>query len=568
MRWYEFNNGPLRALKVLLDSPLDFDPVDYIDRTYGSSVNEVDENTVRMAHFYNDVRKGLFQKVGAVSFFLSNTSKIDFENYKHTDFPLSHEFSNDKRSNEKYFEALAVRTCDSVNAKIDRLLESFAIESCEGKSYKTELNEFISFYFLSEALFFVLVGMALVEFDNDRLIVKPESKERVRELHRKWFANFWEESSSMASIGYFDLIPQGSENEKVFSHVISILGQGLRDKVFSIPADELPKKLSHLESVQWISRICNLTALCMWCQLKNDMEEAPYYLIRKLGISDNDINQLLSVMKKRSQPDRVFSRTSKGLRIENPSITHQLRVILNDMANYLSENKLNHILGDFFEKKYVCQYFLKDELRGMYKVHSGFLPHEVKDDELKPDVDLILEDLRRKKFYFIQVKYLRIGGKAYISGDLDHLVSGKLSKGVKQLVDAKKAMRVEKISEVLEKKGLHDCNGNNSFFLLIHNISNFDFCVWPSGIVSYEWNSVRNLFKDGEINFGHSKSAPLRWNHKQPLPIERPDDVIDFLMNNGPAAHLGGASSLFEADHVVATTRFGNTELCCYGLGL
>jgi hypothetical protein len=63
------------------------------------------------------------------------------------------------------------------------------------------------------------------------------------------------------------------------------------------------------------------------------------------------------------------------------------------------------------------------------------LAHEVIDSSLIPDVVLIVEDLRGNKFYFIQVKYLRVGGKSYISGDLDHIVSGKLSKGVKKLVD-------------------------------------------------------------------------------------------------------------------------------------
>ncbi len=554
---------------MLLDSPLEFDPVDYINRTYGSNVDKINQNMLRLAHFYNDARKGLFPKVGAVAFSLANSVKIDIDNYKSTDLPLSHELSEVASLNVNHLEALTIRTCDSVNAQIDRLLESFGIEDCSGKEFSTDLNEFISLYFLSEALFFVLVGMAVVEFDSDRIIIRPESQERIGELHRKWFANFLEERSSMSSIAYFDLLPEGAEKGEYFNQMISLFGQGLRDKVFSIPADGLPSKLTRLESVQWISKICNLAALCMWCQLKTDMNEAPYELIRKLGISNSDIDQLMNLIKKRFQPDRIFSKTAKGLKIENPSITHQLRVVFNDMANIISEGKLNHILGDFFEKECISDYFLKDELRGIYKVHSGLLAHDVEGDELKPDVDLILEDLRRKIFYFVQIKYFRMGGKAYISGDLHHLVSGKLSKGVKQLVDARKAMADGKLFGVLKKRGLHHCDKDNSFFLLIHNITNFDFCVWPSGVVSYEWNSVRNLFKDGEICFGYSKSAPSYWKYHQPLPIERPDDVINILLNNGPLAQfVGGASALFESDHVVTITRFGSTNLFCYGMGL
>ena len=83
---------------------------------------------LRLAHFYNDARKGLFPKVGAVAFSLANSVKIDIDNYKSTDLPLSHELSEVASLNVNHLEALTIRTCDSVNAQIDRLLESFGIE--------------------------------------------------------------------------------------------------------------------------------------------------------------------------------------------------------------------------------------------------------------------------------------------------------------------------------------------------------------------------------------------------------------------------------------------------------
>ncbi|MCY1260399.1 hypothetical protein D9M68_410640 [compost metagenome] len=568
MKWYEFGNGPLRALKVLLESPLDFDPVDFIDRTFSLNADGIAPEALRLAHFYNHVRKGLFPKVGAVPFFLSNSSKIVFGDHRVDTLPLSHELSEGANLFGKAPESLIIRTCDSVNMQVDRLLESFGVNICSGKDLGGELNEFISFYFLSEALFFVLVGVAVVEFDENLIIVKPAGQERVKELHRKWFANHWELLSSIASIAQFDWLPKGADKDEAFGLMISCFGKNLRDKVFSIPAEDLPAKLNRLESVQWISKVCNLAALCMWCQIKNNMDYAPYGLIEKIGVSGSDIDRLMGLIEKRSQPDRIFSRKSQGIKVENPSITNQLRIAINDMANLVSENKLNELLGGFFEKKYVYEYFLREELSDKYKTHPGILAHEVEGGDLNPDVDFILEDLRRNIFYFIQVKYLRIGGKAYIAGDLEHLVSGKLSKGVRQLVDAGKAMNCGKLSKLLSKRGLHNCNKDNSFFLLVHNVSNFDFCVWPSGVISYEWNSLRNLFKDGEATFGHSKSAPNQWRHSQALPVERPDQLISFLMSNGPAAQWGGASSLFETDNVVARARFGNTDRLCCGIGL
>jgi len=306
----------------------------------------------------------------------------------------------------------------------------------------------------------------------------------------------------------------------------------------------------------------------MWCKIKNEMDYAPFELLESIGINRSDIQYLNEFVEKLPQPDRIFSVKAQGVTLNVVSITNQLRIILNDIANAISENKLNQLVGDFFEKEYISTYFLRDEFANNYRVHKGIMAHDVKDEKLKPDVDLIIEDLRRNVFYFVQVKYLRIGGSAYISGDLNHIVSGKLSKGVGQLVDAKLAMESRKLEGVLKKRGLEKCRKENSVFLLIHNISNFDFCVWPSAIVSYEWNSIRNLFKDGEVTFGHSKSEPNLWNHSQPLPIEKPDDLIEFFMKNGPMCQIGNISTLFETDNLVVSTRIGNKELSCRGMGL
>jgi hypothetical protein len=308
--------------------------------------------------------------------------------------------------------------------------------------------------------------------------------------------------------------------------------------------------------------------MCMWCQ-KNDMTHAPYSLLRRMQISKNDVEKIGELLSRYPQPDRIFSFNSKGVRIENASITNQLRIIINDLANEISEKDLNSTLGDFFEKEYLAKYFNTDELKNYYRVHSGILAHEIPDKELKPDVDLIIEDLRREKFYFIQVKYLKIGGKAYITGDLDHLVSGKLTKGLKQIIDAKTAMDTGRLRELLDKRGLTNCTEKNSMFMMVHNINNFDFCLWPSGIISYEWNSIRNLFKDGEIIiYDNNKEDFNVWQSTELLPIENPDELIKKLIEKSPASELGGANTLFDSDHLAVKFPIGDRQVICQGMGL
>jgi hypothetical protein len=363
------------------------------------------------------------------------------------------------------------------------------------------------------------------------------------------------------------MIPKGSEKSPEFDKVMCLFGQIFRDKIFSIPGKDLPSQLNQLESISWINKLCNLVAMCMWCQ-KNDMTHAPYSLLRRMQIAKNDVEKIGELLSRYPQPDRIFSFSSKGVRIENSSLTNQLRIIINDLANEISEKKFNSALGDFFEKEYLAKYFNTDELKKCYRVHSGILAHEVPDKELKPDVDLIVEDLRREKFYFIQVKYLRIGGKAYTSGDLDHLVSGKLTKGLKQIIDAKTAMDKGKLRELLDKRGLINCVETNSIFMMVHNINNFDFCLRPSGIISYEWNSIRNLFKDGEVMYGHSTEALNAWRSTELLPIENPDELIKKLIEKSPASELGEANTLFDSDHLAVKFPIGHRQVICQGMGL
>lgn len=570
MRWYAIANGPLRALKVLLDSPLEFDPEEYIDRTFADTTanEQVSSDLKALASVYNTQRQALFPRIGSIHQALSNTAKINAKDKFEDISPLTHGFSDSSKSS-LYSSTLKNTTCNSVNLQLDRLLENFKVSDCSGQRFNSrDLSDFVTFYLLSEVLFFALTLMADIKIAGNTITISPADKEIESQLRRKWFANYWEEISAASSIAYIDILPQGAERSSNFEDAIYALGLNFRDKIFSIPASSLPSKLEKSVCISWMTKLSNLVTLCIWCQKKNQMQHAPYALLERIQITKKDIEKLSELLGNYSQPDRIFSFQSNGIKIDNPSFTNQLRIIINDLANALSENQLNNMLGDFFEKDYLKKYFSNSELKNHYRVHQGILAHEVLDTELKPDVDLIVEDLRRERFYFIQVKYLKIGGKAYISGDLDHLVSGKLSKGLKQITDAKMAMELGKLDKLLAARDLGRCYKDNSTFMMVHNISNFDFCLWPTGVVSYEWNSLRNLLKDGEVRHGHTQKGTNIWKSSKPLPIENPDSLVDEIINDCPASSLSGANTLFEAANLVVKFSVGNTKIECLGMGL
>ncbi len=566
MIWYGLDNGQLRVLRKMLREPMEFDPVDFIRRTFVKPGSEPSAEVLELAVAYNQLRAKLLGSVGTIHRLLTYSAKLNFQNTTNDSSPLIYEL-NTKQKNEQIDAALKLKLCDGTNAQLDRILDSFNVKECYGTGHSKELHEVVKLYFFSEVLFLLLTKTAVASRQNDIVHVVPSSSEVVKQLHRKWFANKWEQNSCIANIAYIDLIPKGADSYREFPEAIEMLGKNLVDKVFFLPEDSLPKKLERSLSVQWIKKLCKLAALCMWCQTKNSMECAPFHLVHQIGFTADDVEKIKYYTSVQSEPDRVFKIKERGISVGNPSITVQLRQAINFIANEISDLTLNNVVGNFFEKTCVSGYFDRDEIRESYLVFSGFKPEDVRDEILRPDVDLIIKDIRRNKYYFTQVKYVRIGGKAFISGDIDHLVSGKLHGGMRQLLDAKAALLAGKLEKICKGKGLHDCTPENSHFLLIHNIFNFDFVLWPEGVVSYEWNSFRNILNSGKVQYGMSNGPMKVWQHNKVLPIEDPDALIDHYMKNSPSSVESSIGTIFDADNLVVKVELEGTQVQVRGLG-
>ncbi|WP_148049749.1 hypothetical protein [Pseudomonas brassicacearum] len=567
MIWYGLEIGQLRTLRKMMGAPLEFDPVDFIEQTFSEPSCKPADEIIKLATAYNVLRKQVLASLGQVHLGLTNAAKLNLENFASDSTPLAYELPSYPKT-EAVKNALKLKLCDGTNLQLDRILDSFKIKECYGSKPSGQLHDIIKLYFLSEVLFLLLTRTASAVRRGDVILISPSSSDITKQLHRKWFANQWEQNSCIANIAYLDLIPKGADSYNNFHDAIAMLGTNLVDKIFFLPEENLPYKLERSASVQWIKKLCRLAVLCMWCKTKNDMEYAPYDLIHRIEITNDDIDKIKYYSDRQSEPDQVFDIGSKGISIGNPSITTQLRHTINFIANEISDGTLNNVIGKFFEKACVFNYFAGDEVRDDYCVFTGFVPDEVKDELLNPDVDLIIKDIRRNKYYFTQVKYFRIGGKAYISGDIDHLASGKLHNGMRQLSDAKSALLDGKLKSILDEKGLHDCTPDNSYFLLIHNVYNFDFTLWPQGIISYEWNSLRNILKNGKIQYGLSNLPMNTWQHSSVLPLEDPDALIEHYMKNSPASVVSSIGTIFDADNLVVHMDLEGTEIRCQGLGL
>ena len=567
--FYHIEKGPLTALKWLLATPLEFDAKKYLECTTQLSARSDIVALKELVDLFESTKISLFPKAPGVPLLLLRHKKLGTSNYisEHS-YPITWRML-DAAEGLSTNDGLVGYQIDGLNLQIDRLLETFNVRECAGEtSMISELGNFISFYYLSEVLFFTLSGIAKVEKKSEEFIVEPSDQNAVRSLHRKWFGNYWESCSSQANLAYIDALPGDAIQDSLFFNIIDLIGKGLRDKVFSIPWKDYSDRLEKSDSVDWMGKISTIVALCLWCQLKGKMEYVPAAMLKKIGVDHDDLEQLRSLHVGLSEPDRVFRFNGGDLKLINPSFTHQLRRSINDLCSILAERDLNQILGDYFEKDYLKQYFKNslNEERKNYEVHEGLLDHEIAKGDKTVDVDFIVEDLRRNRFIFVQVKYLRIGGKAYMLGDVEHMISGKLTKGISQIEAAKDLHAQGKLAALLADRGIQNCVSTNSTFVVVHNISNFDFQITSSGVCMYEWNTLRNLLQDGRCTFGHSRNAPEDWKYREPMPIEDPDQVMEILIKNSPVCLLGGGDRIFRTDKMASSAQFLQNKVTCIGI--
>jgi len=569
MDWYEFRSGKLNPLSKLLLKPLEFDPFAYFNEKVENWQVVIPNEVLRFSQLYNDIRCCLLSNNIDLVMELESTSKMDFVSITKTQLPISYSYSG-KLDADFVIPALEVKTTDNVNLQLDRMLESMEVRHCKGKSLNPKLFEYIKFYALSEVLFFLLTGIAKIEIKDTRFIVIPANARVKKQLHRKWFANMWDLNSMTASLAYFDMFPASSHLNNRFANMIDVMALGWRDKVFTLPHKGLPRDLSELKFVRFATQLCRLLALCFFNLLKQDKKTTSYAELERVGVLLEDIEDLKAALKGANEPDNIIGFTNNGVELNGASVVHQLRILVTTIASMHLDNSANRLLGHFFEKQYVTTFFEQDDIKENYKAYPGFEPHDVKSDELNPDIDLIIYDKRHDWYYFTQVKYIKNGGKAYLSGDFEHITRSKTVKGVRQLKHAKIALETGLLDSILadSKRKIENCTSRNTSFLLIHNVTNFDFCQWPSGVVSYEWNTIRNLFQDGLQFYGHSKSPPKVLKGDNRIPIEDPDEVIEYFSKTSQTQTMSGARYLTETHNTSAHFELGGTQFELRGLGL
>lgn len=559
--------GPLRALEQLLNKPLEFNAQSFVSRTPGWLEGRASEEHVpieKLLSFYDQWRQSLIQEASTLFYDLPIYSVI----LAPSDAKTWAEFLTvDNSATERSLLSGA----ESVQTQLDRIADRLSHASSGTKKIVThqKLRELVLFYLLSEALFLVFAGLARVELRGETIRILPVQGIGEQYLRRKWFANIWEDQSRRSTLAILSAFPARLLEDNESGKTLTLLGQGIRDKLFHIPVKELPPGLASSPTIRWTSTLCNLLALLTWAVLKEVRISREHPVLPNLGVDSTFLDELHSLMEARPPTDRIIHLKNGELSLARLGWVLQARLLADDLAKRRSEPQLPNLIGEFFEKHYVRMWIenLAKE-NGDYALLPGILAHEINKDNRGGDIDFILHDRRRNRYLFCQVKYVRSGGLPYLWGDVKHLIAGNISDGIRQLSEMKSFLAEGVLRPALAKRGIVDICLDNADWLLIHTITNLDFQQTEEGIALYEWNSLRNLLDRGRTLNGNLNGEPTDWRFEEVLPIETPDMVIGAFLEKHPHVkkHIGPA--LAESRSSTSVFNVGNQRLELEGLGL
>ncbi|MBY7933582.1 hypothetical protein KW447_21740 [Vibrio fluvialis] len=571
---YTLKPGAVKRLNSLLKNPLSFDSIEFIESNkeqiakLPSDINDI----YQMCNAFELGKQNLYPLMNNVIYQLQrNVGLVGLNGVIPCDLPI--EACLDGASAEDR-SALDVNRVDIINQQIERLHELFSItDKFESKQYLTcEVSRVIEVFLLSEHMYLVLYGLAKVKHQDSALNFSVNDEIHNTFFKPKWFANFWETTSSITNFASFNLMPDGVSvsDARLF---IKSMSDIFLDKVFSINSNYITRKLSNTDGFKSMGLICDIIALLFYSQFKLNKNHVHLSDLNAFGLAIDDIEKVKLVNNELDHMDRLFNFRPSSIELVNPCVSIRSRRLIESLIKVSSGNKFDDVIGHHFEKQYIPDYILNNlnDRGDRFRLHGELLSEQAIPGEKDGDVDLIVEDTCSNKFYFMQIKYLRNAGKPFIRGDVEYLTNKNVHKGVFQLAKMKEYHAKGMLNQILESKNIATCIPENTTYMLVTNVTNLDFQKDErSGVVCYEWNSLRNLLLNGRCWYGNSNDmhSQKEWRYHSPLPLEEPSMVIDILLTHSPALKAIDAEHIFRSKYLATKFSVGDVQCNSIGLGM
>ncbi len=425
---------------------------------------------------------------------------------------------------------------------IDRIYDYFQLTRCGYEQINDEdIFSLVKLFILSEAIALYLLGVADLKIKgicNKEIIFYPRDHESERWLKRKWFAYVWEQYSSLFNMrlinkmtGYIKLRRSCLTNyeKRLFEEMVFYM----LDKVFSINYRHINNTLKQSEIYKNILQIVKFNLLLLLAEASNFELKKYDQIFRLFGVEKAFLENLYEQQERMSIVDRCVEIKDDYVR---PSKNYSGMAMRSSIANQLydlgekQKGRWNKTVGNWFEQ-YIKQYLKNNrDYQGNYRIYDGFRLHDVHPEKLKGDVDLIIHDINRQMYFFVQIKYKQRGGMAYLQGDVEACIG--LRNGLVQLREVRRALEEGKLDCVFKEMNLKGVSVENSRFILLHNIYNLDFQITSDGIVLYEWNTFRNLLRKGRVVYSSNNKSEGQRIINMIMPIECPDSVIEIYKHD------------------------------------
>jgi len=457
--------------------------------------------------------------------------------------------------------ALAITT---LQIQIERISDAFGLLLCgRGCSLDSdEVKAALSFMMLNEALALALAGIAAVRIVPDGFILAPSDDVSRRTLRQTWFARWADGSSQKAT----QVIAAKLRRSRGFDG-IDVLAARLMDQSVTINIARLGPEAKALKSVVAVGQAARLAAVLMLYHVAGDEWVSTDVLTKKhdLGETAHDI---LTYQRSALRTDWLLEASSAGVRLCNEG-TKALRCFFAKRGFQYDEVEAlrRHVGGIGFEKRYIRERLEEDVIQpGRYSVHEGFRAHDFPDATVaKCDIEFVLYDAALDHHYFIQIKHAARGEIGHMHSVVKAL-QRDLPKGLEQLRGARHLMEQGILGPFLAARGLGGVSVQNSSFLLVHNIAQFDYQRTDDGLAMYEWASLRNLLDD-------ATSVPVQidvWHEPSSLPhhllLSDPRVVVDHLVAHHPSYSAHG--SMFAAAEVEHCYHVMGAKVTVSGLGI
>lgn len=413
----------------------------------------------------------------------------------------------------------------------NRIAENLQLRAVHNLSLLNNANLWLCYY-LSEIYFLMAHGLMTARLEGSALYIVPSGKLQ-RRLKSHWLADTTEAHSKISDMRtLLDMARLLKQLGHLPPAVRELLIDHTLDKCLSIHANYLSASLVRHSQYRYLREIVYF-ATHLELRMMLGERITPEAELRSC-VSPATIDMINAALS--GCPPTLDSASSfieyKGDAYARGALSFKygLRKFVGHLLGVAAPSgkgqgrNFGEVLGVGFEKDYIIDYIRNlDDPR--FKVHEEFKPGN-KAKVMGYDIDLVLQDLEEDIYYFIQVKYRLSSLPTYLSEQCRLFLEEGFRKGfVKQLAILRDNLADDSIRQKLSGSGLTGAHEHNSYFVLLHNIPFLNFYELD-GIFFYEWNLLRNILRNGRLQF--RKDQRFTEEHVLSKPrLHRPEELVN-----------------------------------------